>query len=52
MSAAWQATIDRQMGLFAEDPEQVDPLAAHEGCELKPNGPFIAPHALWVKVDV
>ncbi|KAF8787808.1 Phosphatidylinositol 4-kinase alpha like protein [Argiope bruennichi] len=49
MSAAWQMTIDRQMGLFAEDPIQVDPLAAHEGCTLAPNGPFIAPHALWVK---
>ncbi|XP_042899450.1 phosphatidylinositol 4-kinase alpha isoform X2 [Parasteatoda tepidariorum] len=49
MSAAWQMTIDRQIGLFAEDPEQVDPLAAHEGCELKPNGPFIGPHSLWVK---
>lgn len=49
MSAAWQMTIDRQVGLFAEDPEQVDPLAAYEGCELAPNGPFIAPHALWVK---
>ncbi|CAL1289574.1 unnamed protein product [Larinioides sclopetarius] len=49
MSAAWQMTIDRQMGLFAEDPIQVDPLAAHEGCTLAPNGPFIAPHSLWVK---
>ncbi|KAG8200239.1 hypothetical protein JTE90_025015 [Oedothorax gibbosus] len=49
MSAAWQMTINCQMGLFTEDPVQVDPLAAHEGCELAPNGPFIAPHSLWVK---
>ncbi|KFM83573.1 Phosphatidylinositol 4-kinase alpha, partial [Stegodyphus mimosarum] len=49
MSAAWQMTIDREVGLFSEDPVQVDPLAAYEGCELAPNGPFIAPHSLWVK---
>lgn len=49
MSAAWHMTIDRQMGLFAQDPPQVDPWAAHEGCVLAPNPAYFQPHAIWVK---
>ncbi|XP_013774772.1 phosphatidylinositol 4-kinase alpha-like [Limulus polyphemus] len=49
MALAWHMTIDKQMGLFANDPFQVDPLAAHEGSILAPNPPYIGPHAIWVK---
>lgn len=49
MSAAWHATVDRKIGLFAEDPPQPDPFAAHEGLVLEPRPPFVAPHSVWVR---
>lgn len=38
------------MGLFANDLEQVSPLAVYEGCTLEPNPPFVKPHDVWVQV--
>lgn len=29
--AAWQSTVDRKMGLFSKQLEEISPLAAHEG---------------------
>ncbi|CAH0713580.1 unnamed protein product, partial [Brenthis ino] len=47
--AAWQCTVDRRMGLFAKQPEEISPLAAYEGAKLEPRPPFVAPHAVWVR---
>ncbi|KAF9417408.1 hypothetical protein HW555_005505 [Spodoptera exigua] len=47
--AAWQSTVDRRMGLFSKQVEEVSPLAAHEGAKLEPRPPFVAPHAVWVR---
>lgn len=49
MSAAWYMTIDKQLGLFSEDPEINDPCAVSAGSYSPPNPPFITPHAIWVK---
>ncbi|CAB3220116.1 unnamed protein product [Arctia plantaginis] len=47
--AAWQSTVDRKMGLFSKQHEETSPLAAHEGAQLEPRPPFVAPHAVWVR---
>ncbi|XP_050552890.1 phosphatidylinositol 4-kinase alpha isoform X3 [Spodoptera frugiperda] len=47
--AAWQSTVDRRMGLFSKQCEEISPLAAHEGAKLEPRPPFVAPHAVWVR---
>lgn len=47
--AAWQSTVDRKMGLFSRQYEEISPLAAHEGAKLEPRPPFVAPHAVWVR---
>ncbi|XP_052243319.1 phosphatidylinositol 4-kinase alpha-like isoform X4 [Dreissena polymorpha] len=49
MAAAWQLTIDMRLGIFREDPPRPDPLAKTEGQVLSPDGPFVAPHSIWVK---
>ncbi|XP_031784727.1 phosphatidylinositol 4-kinase alpha isoform X2 [Nasonia vitripennis] len=52
MLAAWQYTVDKRMGLFAIDEEQVSPLAVHEGCKLGPKSPVVQPHEIWVSFIV
>ncbi|CAK1590125.1 unnamed protein product [Parnassius mnemosyne] len=47
--AAWQCTVDRKMGLFSKQHEEISPLAAYEGYKLEPRPPFVAPHAVWVR---
>ncbi|KAL0867906.1 hypothetical protein ABMA27_008587 [Loxostege sticticalis] len=47
--AAWQCTVDRKMGLFSKQVEEISPLAAYEGAKLEPRPPFVAPHAVWVR---
>ncbi|KAL0266294.1 UNVERIFIED_CONTAM: hypothetical protein PYX00_008881 [Menopon gallinae] len=49
MFAAWQYTVDKKIGLFSEEIEEVSPLAAHEGCLLEPKPPFVKPHEIWVQ---
>lgn len=46
--SAWQCTVDRKMGLFSEQAEEISPLAAYEGAKLEPRPPFVAAHAVWV----
>ncbi|XP_045770623.1 phosphatidylinositol 4-kinase alpha [Maniola jurtina] len=46
---AWQCTVDRKMGLFSKQTEEISPLAAYEGAKLEPRPPFVAPHAVWVR---
>lgn len=44
--------MERKLGLFTEDQEEVSPLAAYEGCQLEPNPPFVKPHDIWVQVTI
>ena len=48
MLAAWQYTVDKRMGLFSTEEEQVSPLAVFEGCKLGPDPPQVKPHEIWV----
>ncbi|KAK7078017.1 Phosphatidylinositol 4-kinase alpha, partial [Halocaridina rubra] len=49
MIAAWQESVDRRLGLFAKQKEEVNPLAAYEGCKLAPQVPKVEPHDIWIK---
>ncbi|XP_049766862.1 phosphatidylinositol 4-kinase alpha isoform X1 [Schistocerca cancellata] len=49
MLAAWQCSVDKKLGLFSEDMDEVSPLAAYEGCKLEPCPPFVRPHDVWVQ---
>ncbi|XP_015519648.1 phosphatidylinositol 4-kinase alpha isoform X1 [Neodiprion lecontei] len=48
MLAAWQYTVDKKMGVFSLEQEEVSPLAVYEGCQLEPNLPYVKPHDIWV----
>lgn len=48
--AAWNATVDRKLGLFSPDPIQFDPLAPEENISFKPSPPYLGAHSHWVKV--
>ncbi|XP_058809461.1 phosphatidylinositol 4-kinase alpha isoform X2 [Phymastichus coffea] len=52
MLAAWQYTVDKRMGVFSVEEEQVNPLAVYEGCKLGPNPPLVKPHEIWVSFIV
>lgn len=45
----FQYTVDKKLGLFSEEVEEVSPLAAYEGCILEPKPPFVKPHDIWVQ---
>lgn len=47
--AAWNATVDKRMGLFSIDPEQADPLSPKEGSLFEPNPPNLGAHESWIK---
>lgn len=49
MVSAWNGTIDRKLGMFAEEPVMGDPLATSDGQRLKPNQPPIGAHHIWLK---
>ncbi|RWS14888.1 phosphatidylinositol 4 kinase-like protein [Dinothrombium tinctorium] len=49
MASAWNASIDRRLGLFAPDPIQVDPLSPQEGTNFAPSPPYIGAHKQWIK---
>ncbi|KAK3083088.1 hypothetical protein FSP39_013642 [Pinctada imbricata] len=49
MSAAWQNTVDRRLGIFAEDVRKPDPLAKAEGEILSTDPPFSKPHHIWTQ---
>ncbi|XP_011502431.1 PREDICTED: phosphatidylinositol 4-kinase alpha-like [Ceratosolen solmsi marchali] len=48
MFSAWQYTVDKRMGLFSIEDDQVNPLAVYEGCKLEPNPPIVKPHEIWI----
>nr|CAD7396811.1 unnamed protein product [Timema cristinae] len=52
MFGAWQCSIDKKLGLFSEEEEEVSPLAAYEGCKLEPQPPFVTPHNIWIQRDL
>ncbi|KAJ8666197.1 hypothetical protein QAD02_007859 [Eretmocerus hayati] len=52
MLAAWSVTVEKRMGLFAGVLQGIDPLAAHEGCELSPSPPSVDEHEIWVSFIV
>ncbi|KAI1292021.1 Phosphatidylinositol 4-kinase alpha [Halotydeus destructor] len=47
--SAWNASVDRQLGIFAPDPPQANPLSPYEGTKFEPTPPFIGPHEVWIK---
>ncbi|XP_073997967.1 phosphatidylinositol 4-kinase III alpha isoform X1 [Rhodnius prolixus] len=49
MVTAWQYTIDKKLGLFSDEIDEVSPLAVHEGCILQPQPPFVKPHDIWIQ---
>ncbi|KAK3879548.1 hypothetical protein Pcinc_015884 [Petrolisthes cinctipes] len=49
MISAWQESVDRRLGLFSPHANEVNPLAAYEGCKLEPCVPQVGPHDIWIK---
>ncbi|XP_065226540.1 phosphatidylinositol 4-kinase alpha isoform X2 [Planococcus citri] len=49
MLTAWQYTVDKRLGLFTVQEEEISPLAVYEGCILEPKAPFIKPHDIWLQ---
>ena len=50
MAAAWQITVDKNLGIFCNDPPVPDPLAKAENQVLAPNPPDPRPHNIWTQV--
>ncbi|XP_067946657.1 phosphatidylinositol 4-kinase alpha-like [Watersipora subatra] len=49
MAAAWQYTIDRRLGIFAADEEEVNPLMASDENVPEIKQPDVAAHRIWLK---
>lgn len=49
ISAAWQWTVCRRIGLFAADLKVESPLAAFADSRTPPTPPNVAPHDIWIK---
>lgn len=49
ISAAWQWTVCRRVGLFAADLKVESPLAAFSDNRSPPTAPNVAPHDIWIK---
>lgn len=47
----FQESVDRRLGLFSQQVNEVNPLAAYEGCKLEPCVPQVGPHDIWIKVS-
>lgn len=52
MVSAWCATIDRKLGIFADDPPLSDPLAASDGQLTRTVHPPIGAHHVWLRFAV
>ena len=50
MAAAWQATIDLKLGIFAPDEEEISPLLASDENVPEIKRPDVAAHRIWLKV--
>ena len=49
ISAAWQWTVCRRIGLFSADLKVESPLAAFSDSKSPPSPPNVTPHDIWVK---
>lgn len=49
ISAAWQWTACRRVGLFAVDANVESPLSAFSENRSPPTPPNVAPHDIWIK---
>lgn len=49
ISAAWQWTVCRRVGLFAADEKVDSPLAAFSDNRSPPTAPNVSPHDIWIK---
>lgn len=49
ISAAWQWTVCRRIGLFAADQLTESPLSAFSDNRSPPTPPNVAPHDIWIK---
>lgn len=50
MVSAWQTTFEKKMGLFSDEVEMTNPLAAYEGCKLISQPILIGPHLIWLQL--
>ena len=49
ISAAWQWTVCRRVGLFAADQKVDSPLAVFSDNKSPPTAPNVSPHDIWIK---
>ena len=49
ISAAWQWTVCRRVGLFATDIQVENPLSAFSENRSPPTPPNVVPHDIWIK---
>ena len=49
ISAAWQWTVCRRVGLFAADQKVDSPLAVFSDDRSPPTAPNVSPHDIWIK---
>ena len=49
ISAAWQWTVCRRVGLFAADQKVDSPLAVFSDNRSPPTAPNVSPHDIWIK---
>ena len=49
ISAAWQWTVCRRVGLFATDQKVDSPLAVFLENRSPPTAPNVSPHDIWIK---
>ena len=52
IAAAWQATIDHRLGIFAADEEEINPLMASDEHVPEVKRPNVAEHRIWLKVCI
>ncbi|XP_055848789.1 phosphatidylinositol 4-kinase alpha isoform X1 [Episyrphus balteatus] len=50
MVSAWQITFEKKLGLFSDEVQIVNPLAAYDGCKLVSKPIQIAPHLIWLQL--
>ncbi|CAM1325927.1 PI4KA (predicted) [Pycnogonum litorale] len=49
LSAAWQMSQEKQLGMFSPTKPVSSPLTPYEGCDLSNHSPDVYPHSVWIK---